>query len=57
MTQDEPAESFGSEIFDDVPMAVLVTFGPGHRIAYANASHRRLLGAYPVGTPARAAFP
>ncbi|GAA0445319.1 hypothetical protein GCM10009544_05130 [Streptomyces stramineus] len=44
-------------MFDPAPVAVAVTHGPRHTLAYANRVHRELFGERPLGRPLAEAFP
>ncbi|WP_327350940.1 SpoIIE family protein phosphatase [Streptomyces sp. NBC_01304] len=44
-------------LFDDTVAAVALLAGPEHRLLYTNAAFARMLGARPLGLPARKAFP
>ncbi|MFF3286074.1 SpoIIE family protein phosphatase [Streptomyces sp. NPDC003023] len=50
-------DTVGFDAFDSTPMAVVITYGPEHRIAYSNAAYRRLFGDRPLHTPVREVFP
>ncbi|MEU3660294.1 SpoIIE family protein phosphatase [Streptomyces sp. NPDC032940] len=52
-----PARHLDPGLFDETVAAVAVFSGPEHRLVYQNAACSRLLGARPLGLPAREAFP
>ncbi|SEG84208.1 PAS domain S-box-containing protein [Actinacidiphila yanglinensis] len=56
LSEGGPLSSLGSDVFDSMAVAVVVTHGPEHRIAYTNEPCRRLFGDLPLGTPMREAF-
>ncbi|MFF6999090.1 SpoIIE family protein phosphatase [Streptomyces sp. NPDC008313] len=47
----------GLAVFDPAPVAVVITRGADHRLAYTNAVYRETFGDRPLGQPVRAAFP
>ena len=51
-----PASSLDPKLFDETA-AVALFAGPEHRLVYQNAACCRMLGARPLGLPAREAFP
>lgn len=51
------SSGIGLDVFDAAPVAVLVSRGPEHRIAYRNAVYRETFGDRPLGQPLRDAFP
>ncbi|MYR41406.1 SpoIIE family protein phosphatase [Streptomyces sp. SID5910] len=52
-----PARHLDPRLFDETVAAVSLFAGPEHRLVYQNAACCRLLGARPLGLPAREAFP
>ncbi|MEU2305612.1 SpoIIE family protein phosphatase [Streptomyces misionensis] len=51
-----PASSLDPKLFDETAAAVALFAGPEHRLVYQNAACCRMLGARPLGLPAREAF-
>lgn len=51
------SSGIGLDVFDAAPVAVLVSRGPEHRIAYRNDVYRETFGDRPLGQPLRDAFP
>ncbi|MFE5207692.1 SpoIIE family protein phosphatase [Streptomyces sp. NPDC056600] len=52
-----PVEPLDVRLFDETVAAVALFTGPEHRLVYQNRACARLLGARPLGLPAREAFP
>ncbi|MEU9576603.1 SpoIIE family protein phosphatase [Streptomyces chilikensis] len=52
-----PLEPLDVRLFDETVAAVALFTGPEHRLVYQNRACARLLGARPLGLPAREAFP
>ncbi|MFD8598169.1 SpoIIE family protein phosphatase [Kitasatospora sp. NPDC059646] len=51
-----PGTFLDPKLFDETVAAVALFAGPEHRLVYQNAASCRLLGARPLGLPAREAF-
>ncbi|WP_078601045.1 SpoIIE family protein phosphatase [Streptomyces violens] len=51
-----PAGALDLKLFDETVAAVALFAGPEHRLIYQNAACSRMLGARPLGRPAREAF-
>ncbi len=51
-----PASSLDPKLFDETVAAVALFAGPEHRLVYQNAACCGMLGARPLGLPAREAF-